>query len=305
MSAERKTASRRSTQKAAPSPQEDCARYRFPLLHPKAAPKPEERNANMSNVNNMNDTTSKGDNMNSMNNMAILTSTAIPSSGVTMSNTASASSAATPRCEDSASNALAPWCRDGAPAPSSKGSTGNASAFEDFCKNINSLCAQMQDAKEEIDSSEARRALKYAEAMPISSAEDVLLFCASINLMNTYVKQGENKKSFGYFFKSYVPRLIEQLETTPIEGVVCNTSMDKNSPVTMVVICGVQFSFHCVKGAKRWIDGTEMPFDGIRKQKCAGTLFRMAEATSLLQSNRNKANQLLLLGREAAVLQAG
>ena len=160
------------------------------------------------------------------------------------------------------------------------------SVFESYCKSVNNLCAQMQNAKEEIGKDDAYLARAYAESMPISKAGDVLLFCASINLMNTYVKQ-PGCKGFGYFFKSFVPRLIKQIEDTPIEGVACNTSMDKNSTVTMVVVYGMQFSFHCVKGAKKWITDTVIPFDGVRKQKCAGTIFKMATANQLLRSDWN------------------
>jgi len=161
------------------------------------------------------------------------------------------------------------------------------SIFETYCGNLNDLCKSMQAAKETVSKEEAARALEYAKTMGLEGAGDVLLFCASINLMNTYVKQ-PGCRSFGYSFKGCVPRLIDRVRSLPIEGVRCSTQMDGKNSITFVEVCGIQFSFHCVKGAKRSAGGAVIAFDGVRKQRCAATLFRMAEANRLMRGNFSK-----------------
>lgn len=154
-------------------------------------------------------------------------------------------------------------------------------AFVNYCSSLNAICANMQDAKETVSATEAERALKYAQSIELDRAGDVLLFCASINLMNTYVKQ-PGCRSFGYFFKGYTHRLIEKMQSAPIEGVRCSTQMDGKSSVTYVEVCDIQFSFHCVRRADLSRKGDPIKFDGIRKQRCASTLFRMAETNFFL-----------------------
>ena len=158
------------------------------------------------------------------------------------------------------------------------------SAFENYCGNLNDLCSNMQDAKETVSASEAERALEYARSIELGRAGDVLLFCASVNLMNAYVKQ-PGCRAFGYFFKGYVQRLVKQMQSEPIRGVLCSTQMDGKSSVTYVEVCGIQFSFHCVKEVDLSRKGNPIRFDGIRKQRCAVTLLRMAESNRLMRGN--------------------
>ena len=155
------------------------------------------------------------------------------------------------------------------------------SVFEAYCSNLNRLCESMQDTKETVSHMEAELALVHAKSIELDDAADVLLFCASINLMNAYVKQ-PGCRSFGYFFKGYVRQLIDRMNRNPIEGVRCDTQVDDKSVITYVEVCGIQFSFHCVKGAKPTKKSKPIRFDGIRKQRCASTLFKMAETSSLM-----------------------
>lgn len=161
------------------------------------------------------------------------------------------------------------------------------SYFKTFCKNLNDLCVSMQVSKETVDRVEAERALAYAKTMDFKGAGDVLLFCASVNLMNTYVKQPGCRK-FGYSFKANVPRVVDYIRSHPVDGVRCNVQMDGKNSLTIVEICGVQFSFHCVQGVKPHKGGNPIKFDGIRKQKCAITLFKLAEANQLMRGKIQK-----------------
>lgn len=122
--------------------------------------------------------------------------------------------------------------------------------FETYCKNPNSLCEQRQGCKEAVGKEDAERALEYAKGMPLSAAGDVLLFCAAANLMNAYVKQGDNKRTFGYRFKSLIPRMLDAVEMGSIAGASACSVRDRSMCVSIVSVCGLQFSFHCAPGGK-------------------------------------------------------
>ncbi len=154
--------------------------------------------------------------------------------------------------------------------------------FKVYCESLNELCRSMQETKEPVTREEADRALDYARSMDLKGAGDVLLFCSAINLMNTYVKQPGCKK-FGYFFKGYVRKVFDYICLHPTEGINCNIQMDGKNSLAIVEVFGIQFSFHCVRGSKSITDGTTIEFDGIRKQRCAATLFKMAEANQLMR----------------------
>ena len=161
------------------------------------------------------------------------------------------------------------------------------SGFKTFCKNLNDLCANMQVSKEVVGRDDAERALAYAKTMDLKGAGDVLLFCAAVNLMNAYVKQPGCRR-FGYSFKANVPRVIEHLRNNPEEVMRYSVQMDGKSSLTIVEVFGIQFSFHCVQGVKHLSSGSVIEFDGIRKQKCAVTLFKLAEANQLMVGNFQK-----------------
>ena len=172
----------------------------------------------------------------------------------------------------------------------------------EYCKALNELCKNSQDMAETIPDEEAIRALYYVQNMQISTAGDVLLFCSAVNLMNTYVKQGSHKKSFGYFFKSYMRRLTDLLEKKSIEGVGMSTQRDGNSYVTMVSIDDLQFSFHCVPGSKQLSrrSSKQIAFDGIRKQRCASMLFSAIESEPQFLSNRTTEGGELMRDHDGA-----
>ncbi len=65
------------------------------------------------------------------------------------------------------------------------------------------VIARMESGeKEKVSHLQAFEALKIVKTLEVRTQEDVLLFCAAMNLLNTYVKQPGRK--IGYFFKSYL-----------------------------------------------------------------------------------------------------
>lgn len=154
--------------------------------------------------------------------------------------------------------------------------------IHDYCETVNRLCIAMQGKSEIVSAGEVERALGYAKNLPLKTAGEAMLFCAAINLMNAYVKQKNNRMIFGYGFKSYLGRLIQALKNKPIENVDYCITRDNGNPLLIVLIGGLQFSFHGIPCRKSDIQAQRIPFDGVRKQPCAHTLLTLAEANPFL-----------------------
>lgn len=99
------------------------------------------------------------------------------------------------------------------------------------------------DIPEPIDDVVAIEAYKSV-LLPILTEADAFLFCASMNLMNAYVKRAHESSEFRkrYKFKLHLARGLEEIIRNRVSGVQIHVS--KN--VTYVTVRGHQFSFHNV-----------------------------------------------------------
>ena len=119
--------------------------------------------------------------------------------------------------------------------------------------------------------------------MKVEDAGDALLYCASLNLLNTYVKQKDSK--IGYVFKNDIHYMLSVLLNLDIQDVYIDCQ--SQTSLLVVQIFSIQFSFHFIKKNKELdeLSNTyhcrELPWDGIRKQKCALTLFDLARKNKL------------------------
>lgn len=141
-------------------------------------------------------------------------------------------------------------------------------------------CQNLQ--KEIVSDDEAVRALCYIEWLDISRIEDCFLFCAALNLCNTYVKQQGRK--IDYSFKLKLPRLLKAVVNKRIDGILFDFQKDKRTSLLIVQIGKVQFSFHGVRSDEilEILDAhnelkSQITWDGIRKQMCAVSVFDIAE----------------------------
>ena len=81
------------------------------------------------------------------------------------------------------------------------------STINTLCRDLNEICKEKQDGeKEYINSEDAFLALFYMKNILMKDSGDVLLFCASCNLLNTYVKQKDSL--LGYGFKNKINHLV-------------------------------------------------------------------------------------------------
>lgn len=132
--------------------------------------------------------------------------------------------------------------------------------FKLFCDRLNNECIRLQDGdKEYISDEDAFASYVYVREMKLELEGDFLLFLACINLLNTYVKQNDAK--IGYAFKREIDYFID----------VC---IRKNNNVLRI----------SEENDGIVLDNT-IKWDGIRKQKCALTIYNNCRSNKLLRSN--------------------
>lgn len=141
--------------------------------------------------------------------------------------------------------------------------------------------------REYVSHMQADEALNIVKRLRITTQYEVLLFCAAMNLLNTYVKQSDRR--FGYFFKSYINHLFIALTRNDIKGITVSFDIEiskKNQANAYVIVQieDIQFSFHQIKMSDEALDlklnsdvVKNLVFDGIRKQMCASSIFKMVK----------------------------
>ena len=172
--------------------------------------------------------------------------------------------------------------------------------FEGFISELRNDTMDCQnDEKEEIHEYEVVRALNVANYCAYQNIADIFLGCASINLVNTFVKQ--NGANLNYEFRRHLRRIllaIWELKDKRIR--VCIEQKGIN--ILIIEICGFQFSFKNEKESaivKKIEKGRYFKWDGIRKQQCASTIFLSAQCNDFISNLTTAGNDLLaLLDRE-------
>lgn len=159
--------------------------------------------------------------------------------------------------------------------------------------NDNELYKSIKEI-ELIDSIDVVKAYAILYHGQVENSYDVYLFLACINLLNTYVKQ--NKKAISYSFKSRIFFINDIIATSTFDDIKINYLASKSELLLMYEVLGVQFSFHGIimeKGIWDMLKKYQAQFswDGIRKQKCAKTVFdtilSKKELTALTRDYRN------------------
>lgn len=155
---------------------------------------------------------------------------------------------------------------------------------------INNLVANKMETgfKEKVSSDLCFEALAFVKNQMVYTKEDVIRFCAALNLLNTYVKQPDSK--IGYDFKGCINRLFIALMQHNIPGIkvgmeIKTTKKGLEVAYVIVQIDDVQFSFHQIKLTKNAYllkQNTNivhnLEFDGLRKQMCAVSIYEMVKA---------------------------
>lgn len=146
--------------------------------------------------------------------------------------------------------------------------------MQQLINNLNKIATEKMKTgvKEYVTYEQAEDALSIVKMLRIKTQYDVLLFCAAMNLLNTYVKQSDRR--FGYFFKSYFNHLFIALTRNDIKGITVSFDIEisKKNQENAYVIVQIQFSFHQVKVTAESIElerntniVRKLEFDGIKK----------------------------------------
>ena len=143
--------------------------------------------------------------------------------------------------------------------------------FLTYTKELNKLAKNLQESTEIIEEEDIIRAVSYLNNIYIENTGDCLIFLSALNLCNTYVKQ--NNSRIGYSFKKGIKHLIDILNYRNIKDIYIDSTQNKGT-LFIFQIGEIQFSFHDEK--KTEINEKyqkELSWDGIKKQKCAKSIF--------------------------------
>ena len=163
--------------------------------------------------------------------------------------------------------------------------------FINYTKRLNeiALSKQKETESELLTEEDIIKAITYINNMLIEDSGDCLIFLSSLNLCNAYVKQNNSKIT--YSFKKCIEYFIEILNYKNIKDLyICK--IKNNGTLFIFQIGEIQFSFHDEKTVeinKQYIK--ELSWDGIKKQKCAKTIFNSAINNKIRVTNRTYRNQ--------------
>ena len=165
--------------------------------------------------------------------------------------------------------------------------------FINYTKKLNETAKEKQKEShpELLTEEDIIKAITYINNMLIEDTGDCLIFLSALNLCNAYVKQNNSKIS--YSFKKCIEYFIEVLNYRNIKDIhVCKVK--NNGTLFIFQIGEIQFSFHDEKPVninERYTK--ELSWDGIKKQKCAKTIFESAINNKKRITNKTYRNQNL------------
>lgn len=163
--------------------------------------------------------------------------------------------------------------------------------FINYTKRLNeiALSKQKEVEPELLTEEDIIKAITYINNMQIEDTGDCLIFLSALNLCNAYVKQNNSKIT--YSFKKCIEYFIEVLNYRNIKDIYIS-KIKNNGTLFIFQIGEIQFSFHDEKPVdinKQYIK--ELSWDGIKKQKCAKTIFNSAINNKIRVTNKTYRNQ--------------
>lgn len=156
------------------------------------------------------------------------------------------------------------------------------------------LSLQSENTNEHIDASDVIKALVVLNFIRYSKVPDAFLGCAAVNLLNTYAKQDDSK--INYEFRRHLVTLLKGIEDiNQPKSIKIYVEQKNGGNILMFVFWDFQFSFHHEKNSeivKRLHTPKDIQWDGIKKQKCAKTIFNFALNNSWISNTTAMGNDL-------------
>lgn len=153
--------------------------------------------------------------------------------------------------------------------------------FLEYTKELNKIAINLQETNEEITEEDIIKAIAYINNIYIDDTGDCLIFLSALNLCNAYVKQNNSKIT--YSFKKGIEYIIDILNYRRLKNIYINRS----SNLFIFQIGHIQFSFHDEKKVeinKEYL--CDISWDGIKKQKCAKSIFNSAINNKICVTNK-------------------
>ena len=155
--------------------------------------------------------------------------------------------------------------------------------FLEYTRKLNKLAIELQEEQEIITEEDIVKAITYLNNILIEDTGDCLIFLSALNLCNAYVKQNNSKIT--YAFKKCIEYILEILNHKYIEDIYISKSKN-NGTLFIFQIGEIQFSFHDEKSVQineKYLK--DLSWDGIKKQKCAKSIFNSVINNKLRVTN--------------------
>lgn len=156
--------------------------------------------------------------------------------------------------------------------------------FINYTKELNDLAISMQEKTELISEEDVIKAIAYLNNIYIENTGDCLIFLSALNLCNSYVKQNNSKIS--YSFKKGIEYILDILNYKQINDIYISKSKN-NGTLFIFQIGHIQFSFHDEKKVEineKYLK--DLSWDGVKKQKCAKSIFNSAINNKIRATNK-------------------
>lgn len=148
--------------------------------------------------------------------------------------------------------------------------------IEELSKNVKQL--QSLDSPEQVTDEEAVAAINVLNFVRYKDIPDVFLGCSAYNLLNAYVKQKNN--GLTCHFHRLISEILKGIEDIDKPKVIkVKFRKEENLNLLIISFWDFQFSFQSIRyneQIKKLETKNDVLWDGIRKQKCAKTIFRFA-----------------------------
>lgn len=166
--------------------------------------------------------------------------------------------------------------------------------FKDELAEFEIYLSSKNEQQEEVISDEyALKALIILNFIDYKKVPDIFLACASMNLLNTYVKKNNSKLSYQY--KRHLSNIIKGIEDVKQpKSIMIGYDSSNHMQLLIIQFWSFQFSFQAQRfslNVKGLLSSKNIVWDGIRKQPCAKEIFEFAY-------NRSWISNKTMIGRE-------